>query len=68
MKAIDFINSQWPDNKIPLPIKEQWAELIEKYHNHQQRNLLIDYETWKTENDIKNLLPEQLADFYIESN
>ena len=33
-----------------------------------QRELLIAYETWKVENDIKNLLPDQLVDFYIESN
>lgn len=34
----------------------------------KQRELLIAYETWKVENDIKNLLPDQLADFYIDES
>ena len=34
----------------------------------QQRELLIAFKTWETENDIKNLKPDQLADFYLEDS
>lgn len=32
----------------------------------KQRELLIAFKTWETENDIKNLKPDQLADFFLE--
>lgn len=49
-------------------ISKKLTKLFSIHGISQQRELLIAYEIWKTENDIKNLLPEQLADFYIESN
>ena len=32
------------------------------------RETLIKFKTWEVDNDIKNLLPEQLVDFYLEAN
>lgn len=32
------------------------------------KDMIIDFLKWKDENDIKNLLPEQLVDFYLEEN
>ena len=32
----------------------------------KQRELLIAFKTWETENDIKNLKPDQLVDFFLE--
>ncbi len=31
-----------------------------------EKDLLVAFKTWETDNDIKNLTPEQLADFYLE--
>ena len=31
-----------------------------------RKELLIAFKTWEIENDIKNLLPEQLVDFYLD--
>ena len=30
------------------------------------RDILIAFKNWEIDNDIKNLLPEQLADFYLK--
>jgi len=35
MEIPKFIDKHWPENNIPLPIKEQWAELIELYSKEQ---------------------------------
>jgi hypothetical protein len=34
----------------------------------QQRELLVSYEKWKEDGDIKNLTAEQMADWFIEVN
>ena len=34
MKAVNFIDKKWSDNKLPLGVKEQWAELMEDYAKH----------------------------------
>lgn len=33
-----------------------------------EKQLLISFANWVTENDIKNLRPEQLAEFYLEEH
>ena len=37
-KAINFIDKTWKENKLPFPIKEQWAEIMQQYADEQIRN------------------------------
>jgi len=34
----------------------------------EQRKLLIAFKNWEVDNDVKNLLPEQVVDFYIDES
>ena len=34
--------------------------------NEQQKKLLISYEEWKEVGDVKNLFPEQMAEWFLE--
>jgi len=62
-------------DNISAFLMEQWLEEFLKTSEKQalnitdvskQRELLIAFKTWEVDNDIKNLLPEQLADFYLD--
>jgi len=53
------------DQEIKLTTGEIACYLVD-FSVQSNRQLLVEYETWKTDNDIKNLLPDQLADWYIE--
>ena len=53
------------DQEIKLTAGEIACYLVD-FSVQSNRQLLVEYETWKTDNDIKNLLPDQLADWYIE--
>ena len=33
-----------------------------------RRELLIAFKNWEVDNDVKNLLPEQVVDFYIDES
>jgi hypothetical protein len=33
-----------------------------------RRELLIAFEQWKLDGDVKNLLPDQVVDWYLKSN
>ena len=39
------------------------AETLVKVFSN--REMLIAFKTWEVDNDIKNLLPEQIVDFYL---
>jgi hypothetical protein len=39
---------------------------VDLYIVSQQRELLLAFKNWEVDNDIKNLLPEQVVDFYID--
>ena len=57
--------------------EEQLVLFAKLYHENElkklrvgdvsnRRELLIAFKTWEVDNDIKNLLPDQLAEFYLE--
>lgn len=75
-KANEFVNeyrselSSIKKAELESMLKDFAIQQVKDYdllHNvSQQRELLIGFKTWETDNDIKNLLPEQLVGWYIE--
>lgn len=47
---------------------EVMLEFAKDYHEKEKRQLIIDFKNWEVENDVKNLKPEQLAEFYIQES
>ena len=43
-------------------------EQLRLYNVSQQHELLLAFKNWEVDNDIKNLLPEQVVDFYIDES
>ena len=56
-------------HKLPLKKREELiVDLLALFSVSKQRELLIAFKTWEVDNDIKNLLPKQLADFYLDES
>lgn len=84
MKALERHRQTWQgksdewiferlDNELKQKIKEIHRLLTEndglrQFDVSKPRELLIAFKTWEVDNDIKNLLPDQLADFYLEES
>jgi hypothetical protein len=56
---------EYSDYKILL---DKYNQALLQYDVSNRREQLIAFKTWEIDNDIKNLLPDQLADFYLENS
>lgn len=79
IKATQILQKHIPNR---FPLKNSYIDAMEEYalwyHEElsklsqhdvsNRRELLIAFKTWEVDNDIKNLLPDQLADFYLEES
>jgi len=53
---------------IPTP-QGSWSEIkedFEKRIKEYTQEKLIEFKTWEVDNDIKNLTPEQMAEWFME--
>ena len=49
-------------------LAETLVKVFSISHISQQRELLLAFKNWEVDNDIKNLLPEQVVEFYIDES
>lgn len=65
---IQAYNAVLSDLKRAMEKAEQSESDCNIPHVSQQRELLLAFKNWEVDNDIKNLLPEQVVDFYIDES
>ena len=63
----DLSCSEEPELKLEIARQQaKVVQLLAATAVSNRRELLIGFKQWEIDNDIKNLLPEQMVDWYLE--